>query len=124
MGTSAMIGHWDKGTGKVIASYVHFDGYVKGVGATLIESYNSELGAQKVAYGGYLSALYGDYALSRANAVHSDRPETFASVEEYMNEGHADTGAHYLYLWDGEHWFYAPRHGKFEEIEMNLKSAK
>jgi hypothetical protein len=124
MGTSAMIGHFDKGTGKVIASYVHFDGYVDGVGATLVDSYNTELGAQKVAYGGYLSALYHDYAQSRAGAAHNDRPETFNSVDEYLNEGHADTGAQYLYLWDGDIWFYAPRNKKFEEVEMNLKGAK
>ena len=120
MGTSSMIGHWDKGTGKVIASYCHFDGYVKGVGAMLVNSYNTELGAQKVAYGGYLSSLKEDYKLSRENAVHNDRPETFASVEEYLTEAPAGCGAAYLYLWDGEAWFYAPRNGTFEEVEMNL----
>jgi hypothetical protein len=124
MGTPAMIGHFDKGTNKVIASYCHFDGYVDGVGATLVESYNTELGAQKVAYGGYLSSLTADHKLSRANSAHNDRPETFNSVEEYLNEGPADTGAHYLYLWDGDIWYYAPRNGKFEEVEMNLKGAK
>lgn len=124
MGTSSMIGHWDKGTDKVIASYCHFDGNVDGVGAMLVHAYNSELGAQKVAYGGYLSSLTENHNLSRANAAHNDRPEAFQNIQEYLDEGFESSGAQYLYLWDGDIWFYAPRNKKFEEVEINLKGAK
>jgi len=66
MGTHAMIGIWNEKTGEVAASYVHYDGYVDGVGAMLVESYNDAARAAIVATGGYLSSLYKDYADSRA----------------------------------------------------------
>lgn len=126
MGTHAMIGIWNSDTGIVTASYVHYDGYVEGVGRTLIEDYNDYIGAAFVATGGYLSSLQSDYAKSRNESVHSDPATRFASVEEYMFEGYDYAGAHYLYLWDGEAWFFAERSGtrKFEEVEMNLTMAK
>ena len=124
MGTHAMIGVWHEETNEVIASYVHYDGYVEGVGKTLIEHYNDQSRAETVAHGGYLSALFPSYIESRRDAVHNDRPNVFKSVDEYLDEGSDIAGAHYLYLWDGEAWFYAERYGRktFEEVEMNLSS--
>lgn len=128
MGTSSMIGHWDENTGVVVASYVHYDGYVKGVGQTLATNYNTELGAQKVAYGGYLSSLESDYAKSRETAAHNDRSVVYKTVEEFMLELSSKTASHvsvpYIYLWDGETWFVADRNiKKFEEVEMILEES-
>ena len=123
MGTHAMIGIWDEDTNEVTASYVHYDGYVEGVGALLVDSYDSSLDAWIVATGGYLSSLTKDYEESRNSAVHSDKAVTFASVEDYFAEGFEYAGAQYLYLWDGEAWFVAGRKYKadnvpFEAVEM------
>ena len=125
MGTHAMIGIWDEDTGEVTASYVHYDGYIEGVGAELVENYNNKWRANVVATGGYLSALSENYVDSRNTAVHSDKPVYFSSVEDYFAEGFEYAGAQYLYLWDGEAWFVAVRKYKadnvpFEEVAMKL----
>lgn len=123
MGTHAMIGAWNSETGEVVASYVHYDGYVEGVGRTLVNSYNTPFMAGLVAAGGYLSFLEDNYDISRAQSVHCDPPTRYGSVEEYMNEGYDYAAADYIYLWDGEAWFYAERNGRatFEEVQMNLR---
>jgi hypothetical protein len=121
MGTHAMIGIWNPETDKVVASYVHYDGYLDGVGKTLINSYNSNLLAKVVATGGYLSSLSDNYARDRAEAVHVDPSEKYSSVEDYLKEGWDYAGAHYLYLWDGETWFAAGRGEKFTDVETLLR---
>jgi hypothetical protein len=126
MGTHAMIGIWDAETGEVSASYVHYDGYVEGVGAMLMRNYPTSLDAWIVATGGYLSSLTEDYEESKNTAVHSDKAVTFGSVEDFLVEGYDLCGAEYIYLWDGAAWFVAMNTlcGKktlFEEVEMNLR---
>lgn len=120
MGTHAMIGYWDASTGKVKASYCHYDGYLKGVGATLVEHYNDDDAAFLVADGGYLSALDEDYEKARADAVHKDPAVDFGSVEAYLKDGFDYAGAHYIYLWDGDEWYCAPRHEKFTDVKTLL----
>ena len=125
MGTHAMIGIYNKEDGSVDASYVHYDGYVDGVGKTLVNFYNSQYDAEMVAKGGYLSSLENDYLASRQLSVHQDAAVTYESVEQFMENGYDYAGADYLYLFDGEIWFFASNYGerRFEEVEMNLKSA-
>lgn len=125
MGAHAMVGIWNAETGEVTASYVHYDGYVAGVGAELVASYNDPKRAALVATGGYLSSLSADYAESRATAVHSDKAVAFLDVEDFLAEGFDYAGAEYLYLWDGEAWFVAMNtlggvKKLFEEVSMNL----
>lgn len=124
MGTHAMIGVWHEETNEVITSYVHYDGYVEGVGATLINHYNDQSHAETVAHGGYLSALMSSYYESRRGSVHNDPAVRYSSVKEYLEEGFDYAGAHYIYLWDGETWFFAPRNQMFEEVQMNLVTAR
>jgi hypothetical protein len=121
MGTHAMIGIWNPETDEVTASYVHYDGYVKGgVGETLVKHYHGNLLASTVATGGYLSSLSENYARDRAEAVHVDPAEKYKSVEEYLKEGWDYAAAHYMYLWDGEAWFGAARGEKFTDVETLL----
>jgi hypothetical protein len=125
MGTSAMIGIYNE-DGSVTASYVHYDGYVEGVGRTLVNSYNTQYDAEIVSKGGYMSALYNDYLKSREEAVHNDSATTYDSVQVFAKSASRNTGAEYLYLFDGEAWFFMPTYEKgasFEEVEMNLKNA-
>jgi len=125
MGTASMIGVYNKEDGSVTASYCHYDGYVEGTGRTLAESYNSQYDAEIVAKGGYLSSLDDDYRVSRQSSVHQDAAVTYSCVSEYLNEGVNYAGADYLYLFDGNVWFFAPTSQKigFEEVEINLKKA-
>jgi hypothetical protein len=125
MGTHAMIGVWNSETGEVSASYVHYDGYVEGVGEMLVTAYNDNESAAMVATGGYLSSLSEDYAESRTAAVHSDKAVAFLNVEDFLAEGFDYAGAEYLYLWDGETWFVAlntlgEEKETFEEVAMKL----
>jgi len=123
MGTSAMIGIYNKSDGSVTASYCHYDGYVDGVGRTLFDHYNTMYDAEIAAKGGYISSLENDYLVSRKNAVHDDEAIPFSSVEEYLVKGENYAGADYLYLFDGKAWFFTSTCDKlgFEEVEMNLK---
>jgi hypothetical protein len=125
MSTSSMIGIYNKADGSVTCSYCHSDGYVNGVGRTLNESYNSQYDAEIVTNGGYLSSLNDDYMISRQSSVHQDSAVTYSCVSEYLNEAVYHAGAAYLYLFDGEAWFFTDTSIKsgFEEVEMNLKSA-
>jgi hypothetical protein len=123
MGTHAMIGAWNSETGEITASYVHYDGYVEGVGRTLVNSYNEPFMAEVVATGGYLSSLEDNYDISRAQSVHKDPPVKFYSVEEYLKKAYDYAASQFIYLWDGEAWFYAERYGRtsLEEVQMNLR---
>ena len=125
MSTRSLIGIYDKEDGTVTASYCHYDGYLDGVGATLVKSYNNMWNAANVACGGYISSLGEDYTESKLKSVNSDEAVNYASVSEYIANGFDDVGADYLYLFDGEAWFFC-REGKvgFEEVAMNLEIAE
>lgn len=122
MGTHAMIGIVNN-DGTVTASYCHYDGYLSGVGQTLFNHYNTQYDAEVVAKGGYMSALYEDYLTTRQEAVHNEPAYQYESVGHFFSEGADECGAEYLYLWDGEAWFFNPTFDNpgFEEVEINLK---
>jgi hypothetical protein len=123
MGTHAMIGIYNDEDGSVTASYCHYDGYLEGVGRTLINCYNTQYDAEMVAKGGYISSLENDYLKSRQEAVHSDPAIVYDSVNVFLKCGANYAGADYLYLFDGEAWFFTAtgRNACFEEVKMNLK---
>jgi len=103
MGTRSLIGSFDTETKNITASYCHYDGYISGVGKTLLESYNDSDSADLVAKGGYLSSLGNDYSESKSSAVNSDPAETFDSYRDFIDAGN-ECWADYLYLWDGIEW--------------------
>lgn len=126
MGTRSMIGVWNPETNEVTATYCHYDGYLEGVGHTLVHAYNTPARAVSVASTGYLSALTKNLSLSLADSVHTKEPTIYDSIETYLTCGFRDTGAEYIYLFDGSIWFYAHPDltgGQFEEVEMNLRAA-
>jgi hypothetical protein len=126
MCTSSMIGIYNKEDGTVTASYCHYDGYLAYNGAMLTKNYNTQYDAETVAKGGYLSSLMEDYMESRADAVHNEPAVNYASVDVFLKCGDNHAGAEYLYLFDGEAWFYthvyssSRKERRFEEVEMNL----
>lgn len=123
MGTHAMIGIWNPEDGSVEATYVHYDGYVAGVGTTLITFYNTDTSATAVATTGYLSSLSDDLEVSIEESVHKNQPTVpYESVTQFMNNGYDYAGAEYLYLWDGAAWFVASRYGerRFTDVDTVL----
>lgn len=46
--------------GVFTSTYIHWDGYPKGVGKTLIESYNDSEAAKELCEAGYISSLSDD----------------------------------------------------------------
>ena len=125
MSTRSLIGIYDKEDGSVTASYCHYDGYLSGVGTTLVKSYNNEWDAANVASGGYLSSLGEDYTESKLKSANSDEAVNYASVVEYMKSGFDDYGVDYLYLFDGETWFFCGnKNVGFEEVAINLETVE
>ena len=123
MGTPSMIGIVNE-DGSVTATYCHYDGYLEGNGRTLVNVYNSPSRAHAVATAGYLSGLSENLNESIETSVHkNEKPVVYDSVKVYMKCGYNHAGADYLYLFDGEAWFYATRtkaDRRFEEVQMNL----
>ena len=124
MGTASMIGIYNE-DGSVTATYCHYDGYLEYMGRMLTETYNTPKTARMVAECGYLSSLEYDFKRSLAEAVHKNESAVpYESVEQFMKNGYDYAGAEYLYLFDGETWFFACKYSntpKFEEVEINLK---
>ncbi|MBB3990290.1 hypothetical protein [Croceicoccus naphthovorans] len=106
MGTRSSIAYEDPETGIVTSSYCHYDGYLEGVGQTLVENYASPIQAREVASGGYYSALSQTVELSLADAVNKDEPQTFANAAAYFEDA-KEAWTEYLYLYRQGVWFYA-----------------
>ena len=124
MGTPSMIGILNE-DGSVTATYCHYDGYLAHNGRVLVEHYNTPERARAVSIAGYFSSLSEDFVESLESAVHkNEKPVVYDSVKVYMKCGYNHAGAEYLYIFDGEAWFYAERYGRktFEEVEMNLST--
>ena len=125
MGTSSMIANYNE-DGTVTATYCHYDGYLAYNGRLLFEAYNTPEKAKAVANAGYISGLKEDLQTSLDESVHTNQsPVTYNSVEDYLAEGREFACADYLYLFDGDAWFFAPTNGPsgtwfMEEVEMNL----
>jgi len=126
MGTASMIGIYND-DGSVTATYCHYDGYLSYNGQLLVQSYNTPEAAKAVANAGYISGLTADLDHDLRAAVHNDEPKVYNSVKTFLKCGDRHAGADYLYLFDGEAWFYTdtytPRKKRsFEEVEMNLET--
>ena len=56
MATRALIGFLDDDN-QVVSTYNHYDGYEEGLGKALLNHYNDEREAEKVASTGYISSI-------------------------------------------------------------------
>ena len=127
MGTASMIGIYND-DGSVTATYCHYDGYLSYNGKLLVQSYNTPEAAKTVANAGYLSGLTSDLDHDLKAAVHqNEKPIVYNSVKTFLQCGEKHAGADYLYLFDGEAWFYTDTYGprnkrSFEEVEINLET--
>lgn len=125
MGTASLIGNYNE-DGTVTATYCHYDGYLSYNGKLLVQSFNTPERAKAVAEAGYLSGLIADLDESIEKSVHKQEAETYSSPAEFFSDATANYyGAEYLYLFDGEVWFYRSVYNMngYEEVEMNLEEA-
>jgi hypothetical protein len=128
MGTSSMIAKCNE-DGTVTATYCHYDGYLSYNGKLLVEFYNTPEKANAVATAGYISGLKEDLQVSLDESVHTNEaPVQYNSVEDFLSTGREFCSADYLYLFDGDAWFYASTMQSgpclMEEVEMNLAATE
>jgi len=82
---------------------VHFDGYLHGVGHTLLHHYTTIDKVEDLIECGYISSLETEIQYIPHNP--SERPVVHNNVEELIAEFKA-TDAEYLYLFNGYGWEY------------------
>lgn len=108
--------------GSVIkAIYCHWDGYLTGVGRTLINHYSRSPTVNKLISMGNASALGVDiadtnfYVRDRDESMEEEGYITFFSEAEFI-EGYGYV--EYYYLYDNGTWYYAtPKNKTFEPLE-------
>jgi hypothetical protein len=113
MGTSAFVAakfdaNTDENAGYV-ASYVHYDGYVEGIGQALYDNYKDD-DAFKVANYGYMSAMPDtpnelDDPDFDKKQVHNYCAIFFATENEMVKEAF-NCGCEYVYIWADGKWSY------------------
>jgi hypothetical protein len=103
MSTRSLIG-FVQPSGRVVATYCHYDGYPDGVGAMLDTNYNDAKSAKAVASVGYLSSLEADLALSIKIAANKQKPYRLASAEDFVKKG-TEMWTEWGYLWQDGKWF-------------------
>jgi len=86
--------------------YSHWDGYPEGVGATLLESYNTEAQVQELIANGDVSSL--DHTIEDSEFYHRDRGEVLSTVCAQNYElDEIDSMQEYNYLWADDEWLVA-----------------
>jgi len=116
MSTPAAIG-MKMGDNTVHAIRVNWDGYLSGVGITLLRNYTNYDLVKGLLNLGEISSL-GDTAES-CDAYHRDHgeklapPDVFNNVDEFFYRGKGRMSADYLYYFDPdtEKWYAAGMHG-------------
>lgn len=104
--------------GTVQSVYCHWDGYIDGVGKTLINYYNSQRLAELVVSGGDISYLRKEFSPSTSTVHNFDNPQKDVTVLYHRDRGEkfsignywdvkmfklSNTKQEYNYLWvDGE----------------------
>jgi len=111
MGTRSFIGY-ERKSGTVVGSYCHYDGYTTGVGAELLENFNSESAARRVANKGYFSSLNEE---SMSVEV-KEKASVFSGVDSYsdMLESKDNMGVEFGYIWKNGEWFVTDLSGDWK----------
>jgi len=82
--------------------YSHWDGYLDGVGATLLESYNTTQQVAELIAHGDVSSL--DHTMMGSVFYHRDRGEVLTTVCALETDTVDDLTQEYNYVWTGEEW--------------------
>jgi len=107
MATRATIG-MVTAEGYVRYIYSHWDGYLDGVGATLLESYNTTAQVEELIAHGDVSEL--DHTMMGSVFYHRDRGEVLNTVCAHETDTVGDLTQEYNYVWTGEEWIVGYDH--------------
>jgi len=116
MATRSKVG-FKNSDGTVNASYVHFDGYLDGVGVALHLNHNSDSNAKKLGYAKGIRSIELDSPVSYYNDMEN---ETYESEDQFHDEIVKDSSIEYGYLYDPSRgWlFSSSKYGTNEFIEL------
>ena len=106
MSTNSLVAYL-KEDGTIVSTYVHYDGYVTGVGLTLLEHYNTDERAFAVSTAGYCSSLSEDLEKSLEKSVHTELWNVNENREEFEEYIRLDSGLEYVYIWEHGCWMVA-----------------
>jgi hypothetical protein len=105
MNTSASIGVWTKSTGRIVSNFENDLGEPEELGKILMGLFSRPKDALRASILGILCDKEPDNAI------------VFDNIDSYLETSCAD----YMYLYDGERWFFATKKAKtFEELEHFL----
>ena len=118
MATRSKVG-FKNSDGTVNASYVHFDGYLDGVGVALQLNHNDDASAKKLGYAKGIRSVETDKPVSFYNDMEND---TYESEDQFHDEVYKDF--EYGYLYDPSRgWLFTSKKydtGEFIELEDQL----
>jgi hypothetical protein len=107
MATRSMVGMKTE-TGEVVASYIHYDGYLSGVGRTLVEHYTDPKVVKDLCEVGYLRSLKDTLDESYADSGWDNEDYALYLYDsDYLEEAWDNYGVDFIYLYDNGTWNYA-----------------
>jgi hypothetical protein len=112
MSTRANIGYKIKSgrnKGKFIFIYSHFDGYLKGLGKTLVHDYNSEELARQLIHEG--DCIYPGTCYVQKNKDYNIlKPKKVDNIKDTFQQ-------EYSYIWDENKWIYSSNGSDWDEVK-------
>ena len=107
MSTRSTIAVHNPNTGRVTQVYCHFDGYLEGVGQTLLDHYHDADSADNLMVEGDMSSLGNTvdetvyYGRDRGEKWFHVCPDVYDSIDDYMNRANREE---YNYLFTDNEW--------------------
>lgn len=141
MGTRSNIAIEDKETKVITVVYCHWDSYLEGVGAELLEQYDSLDKVEELIKGGDMSSL-GDYYMNwkrEGETWEKNKPKIYQNEYSLMYDLRGDVFIEYIYLFKDGKWFvselickddddayndFTMYHTKFKCLETELKKLR
>ena len=102
--------------GMVKSVYCHFDGYLEGVGHTLISHYNDEKKDKKLIAMGDMSSLAE--SIEKSVFYKRDRGETGVSAQKHSMNEFPDCGQEFEYLFTDGKWKARHVEGKWKTLKV------
>ena len=90
-------------SGEVLSAYCHMDGYLTGVGKSLLTHYNNDKMAHKLVANGYISSIYPTIDEINIKRANKDKPIFYYDLEDDISNIDA-LFIEYVYLWNGKSW--------------------
>lgn len=89
--------------GSVLSAYCHMDGYLQGVGRSLLSHYNKDQIAFELVMNGYMSSLERTVEEINQSRANKDEPILYSNLEDAIRSIDA-LFIEYVYLWNGKSW--------------------